>query len=294
MSPYIKAMPILLLLACSLYGQGTAVDCSPNTTSTTFTAATTGASISNPDNGTPCVSWRVTYQSTGFSALSIRFETSPDNSSWTAVTNSICSATVQPPCVIDGSNPSTTTGNATFAVRAYGVFVRLNVTSVTGSGTITARVYGYKGLSANAGGGSGGGGSGTPGPPLVFSFNSGGAAVSQNGYSCRPIDQALTLTGGQIIAASGGVGSQPVPAADSVTIALYYSPTAAAWNAITSPSAMKGTGADPTLSSAAAAAVSVTNWSVTSLAQGSQVCAWLQGPGGIATSFTLTMYTNKT
>ncbi len=155
-----KALPLILLFAGALFGQGgTAVDCTP--TPFTFTSATTGAAISNANTATPCASWRVTYNSTGFSALSIQLETSPDNSSWTAVTNTVCSSSVQPPCVIDGANPTTTTTNATFSVRAYGRYVRLNVTSVTGSGTITARVYGYKGLSAQAGTSSGGGGGGS-------------------------------------------------------------------------------------------------------------------------------------
>ena len=153
-----KTLLLLVLLAGAVFGQATPVDCTPTTQ--TFTAATTGTAISNANTSTPCVSWRVTYNTSGFSALSMQFETSPDNSSWTAVTNSVCSSSVQPPCVIDGSNPATTTGNQTFAVRAYGRYVRLNVTSVTGSGTITARIYGYKGLSAGLGGGSGGGGGG--------------------------------------------------------------------------------------------------------------------------------------
>ncbi len=159
----VMRLTILFLFAAGLiFGQSTPVDCTPS--STTFTAATTGAAISNANTATPCVAWRLTYNSTGFSALSIQLETSPDNSSWTAVTNSVCSSTTQPPCVIDGANPSTTTGNATLSVRAYGRYVRVNVTSVTGSGSIVTRLYGYKGLSAAAappGGGGGGGGGGT-------------------------------------------------------------------------------------------------------------------------------------
>jgi hypothetical protein len=160
MSPFTKALPLLLLLSGLLLGQGTAVDCTPGTSSTTFTAATVGTAISNSNTATPCRSWGVTYNSSGFSAFSIQFETSPDNITYTAVPNTVCSSTIQPPCVIDGANPSTTIGNQTFSIRAYGRYVRLNVTSVTGSGTITARVFGYKGLSANAGSGSGGSGGG--------------------------------------------------------------------------------------------------------------------------------------
>lgn len=153
-------------LECPGVAQGTATtyDCQ---FSGTFTSATTGTSQGNSSAGsaTPCVSYRVTYTSTAsISALSIQFETSPDNSTWTAVPNTACSSTINPPCLLDGANPSTTTGNQTFSVRAYGAFVRVNVTTFTGSGTLAYKVYGYKGLSAGASnGGSGGGGGGGSG-----------------------------------------------------------------------------------------------------------------------------------
>jgi hypothetical protein len=144
---------VLLLFASLAYGQtSTPYDC---TFSQTFTSATASTAFQNT-NG-PCASWRVTYYATGFSALSIQIETSPDNSTWTAVTNSICQLSIQPPCVIDGANPTTTTDNATFSVRAYGKFVRVNLTSKTGTGSLTFTAYGYKGLSASAGSGTPGG-----------------------------------------------------------------------------------------------------------------------------------------
>jgi hypothetical protein len=159
MSPLKKVLPLILFLAGSLLGQGTPADCTfPASGSDSFTSATTGTSYSNSNNFAPCRAFEISYSTTGFSVISIQFETSPDNSSWTAVPNTVCSSTVQPPCVIDGANPSTTTGNQTLSVKAYGKFVRLNVTTATGSGTISTKMYGYKGLSAKAPGGAGGGG----------------------------------------------------------------------------------------------------------------------------------------
>ena len=76
-----------------------------------------------------------------------------------AIPDAGCGA-AQPPCVIDGRNPLAVIGNATFAVRGYGKYVRLHVTSVSGSGSISAIAYGYKGLTG-AGGGSEGGGTAT-------------------------------------------------------------------------------------------------------------------------------------
>jgi len=149
-----RTLFLLPLLACAAWSQATPVDCSPGLQ--TFTSATAGSRINNANSSLPCVSWRVTYDTTGFSVISIQFETSPDGTTWTAVPNNTCSSTVAPPCVIDGANPSTTTGNGTFSIRAYGVNVRVNVTTATGSGTIHARIFGYKGLSASAGTGGGG------------------------------------------------------------------------------------------------------------------------------------------
>ena len=156
-----RTLYALLFFAGLAVAQGaTPVDCTPATL--TFTSATAqNLTNNNANNVTPCRSWEITYDAPStVSALSLQFETSQDNSSWTAVPNNICSSTQQPPCVIDGSNPSTTTLNQTFSVSAYGKFNRINVTSKTGSGTITVRVYGYKGLSArvrNTGGGGSGG-----------------------------------------------------------------------------------------------------------------------------------------
>src|SRR5215472_5238803 len=76
-----------------------------------FTYAFTGSTASpgqlNSSNAAPCVSWRATYYTTGFSTVTVQFETSPDNVTFSAVTNTVCSSSVQPPCVIDGANPIT-------------------------------------------------------------------------------------------------------------------------------------------------------------------------------------------
>jgi parallel beta-helix repeat protein len=122
----------------------------------TFKGATAQAGQDNSSAAAPCVAWRVTYTSSGFSSVTVKFQTSPDNSSWSDVTNSICSSSVQPPCVTDGANPlaSGVMGSASF--RAYGKFVRVSVTSVTGTGSGQVVTYGYKGTSASASTGSGG------------------------------------------------------------------------------------------------------------------------------------------
>lgn len=130
----------------------------------TLTAATRGDVFANSFAGgqSLCSSFRVEYYTDGFTAVSLQFETADrlaDGTvgTWTAVPNSICSTTVQPPCLIDGSNPIATVGYGTLAVSAYAPFYSINVNSVMGTGHIYYRIYGYKGLSAKSGGGKAGG-----------------------------------------------------------------------------------------------------------------------------------------
>lgn len=127
-----------------------------------FTGIATQTGQPNNNNSRPCVAWRVTYTTTGFTAATVQFETSPDNSTWTAVPNTICSSSVQPPCVQDGANPMTSAAQGTAGIKAYGKYVRVKVTAVTGSGSGTVVVYGNKGASASAG--STGGAAGPTGP----------------------------------------------------------------------------------------------------------------------------------
>lgn len=205
-----RTILFLLASAAALMAQSTpsAVDCR---FTDTFTSATTGAARINDTVGTPCVAWRVTVNTSGFSGFSIQFETSPDNITFTAVPNNICSSVVPPPCVIDGGNPDTTTGSSTFSVKAYGKFIRLNVTSVTGSGTINTNTLGYKGLSANGSGSTSGGGLLDPGgngivvrtsvnvtAPRTITAGSGIGVTNGSGVGGNPTISLVPLTTFQI------------------------------------------------------------------------------------------------
>lgn len=105
-----------------------------------YTGTFTGVATSNVfDNRVlGCYQWRVGYSSTGFSAVSLQFEYAPDNAgvpgSWTAFTGSTT--------VTDGSNPSTSITTATIGIHASAAFVRVNLVSKTGTGTIYWRFDG--------------------------------------------------------------------------------------------------------------------------------------------------------
>src|SRR5947209_6485003 len=105
----------------TVHAQSASVDCS-------FTATFTGAGnlgpIDNRPSAHPCVAWRVTYSTTGTLQAAIAFQTSPDNSSYTSVPNTVCSPTVQPPCVSEGANPTAAGRTGNVAVRAYDAWVR--------------------------------------------------------------------------------------------------------------------------------------------------------------------------
>src|ERR1035437_3379474 len=85
----------------------------------TFTTDANLTSSSNLSGQTPCVNWRVTYSVTGTLTSTVTFQTSPDNTNWTSVPNTLCSA-AQPPCILQGTNPltGTTQGMSLFASYA--------------------------------------------------------------------------------------------------------------------------------------------------------------------------------
>jgi hypothetical protein len=129
--------------------------------SETLTSATIGTPQQNSFSGGQSMSrsFAVEYYTDGFSAVSLQFETCLRNADGTlgtcaAVPNTLCSGTVQPPCVLDGSNPITATGSGTFAVSSYAPWFRVNVTSATGSGHVKYRIYGYHEIFSASGAGS--------------------------------------------------------------------------------------------------------------------------------------------
>ena len=161
----------LSCLAIDAYAQGTP-DCQ---WTDVYASATVGASRANTSSGTPCVAFRLTYDAIAMAAVSIEIDAAPWNAAGTGPgTFTLVSSTY----VVIGTNPLTspTSGTLILSDGWYQPFLRTNVTTFTptgATGTVTARLYGYKGTSA-AGSGTtpigpaGGGLSGSyPNPSLV-------------------------------------------------------------------------------------------------------------------------------
>ncbi len=220
---------VLLCFAAAAFGQGTPYDCF---SVFSFTAASSQTGQNNASSQSPCVAWRVTYTTTGFSSVTVKFQTSPDNSSWSDVTNSVCSSSVQPPCVTDGANPLDAGVQGSASFRAYGKYVRVSVTSVTGSGSGQIVTYGYKGTSASAGLGGAGGSAASPAFQFHFDLSAetctvdvgtGSCTAATTGYGDMSNLPGVTVTHNlnslilEPVCNQGATGSGPMVGSDTAT-----------------------------------------------------------------------------
>lgn len=136
--------PLLLLFILFLFSEGSgksqSVQLAPDCFFYTTYTATGRYPTSGYHNTNGCVSWTVTYYSTGFTALSLRLESAPDSSgsagTWVAFSGTI----------VAGINPNTATTSAYSVINGMNPWVSLNLVSKTGTGTITAYVYGCRSL----------------------------------------------------------------------------------------------------------------------------------------------------
>lgn len=112
-----------------------------------FTAAGSSANLDNRTKG--CVTWASTYTSTGFSALSITVQGAPDSSGAPGAFGTVAAAA--------GSNPSTAATQASATFATYFPWMRVNLAGLTGTGSVTGTLYGWR-IGAQGGATSGGGG----------------------------------------------------------------------------------------------------------------------------------------
>jgi hypothetical protein len=125
----------------------------------TFTASTAAPGVAHANKGPQCPSWRFTYYSTGFTGVEIRVQEAPDVSGSPGVWADVPAAAVSEascfPTGCTAGNPTVATQAGTFVVRTYFPWIRVNLTTATGSGFVSSYVYGYKGTTASQGGGGG-------------------------------------------------------------------------------------------------------------------------------------------
>lgn len=147
---------LLLIIAfftpMALWGQ--APDCQ---FAWTFSSAVRSSAFPalSTSTGSPCVSWRVTYQAFNMTGVSMTFDGSPDNGSsaatgvWTSL-GAACPAS-NPCAILAGSNPMTDTAESNLQVTGYYPWMSLNMGTFTGTGTVLVKVFGYRGTSPAAG-----------------------------------------------------------------------------------------------------------------------------------------------
>src|ERR1039457_3675589 len=139
MTTFRKAMPLLLFLPALLVCFPLAAQTQDCSFTFTFTGNSTQTAVSNLSGNTPCVNWRITLSTdaaapnNGTLSSTVTFQTSPNNSTWTAIPNTVCSSTVQPPCVLQGVNPIVGTQGMLYAA-SYGAFVQVVISGSSGTG----------------------------------------------------------------------------------------------------------------------------------------------------------------
>ncbi len=133
------------IFACSMFGQ-------PNC-QFTFTLTTAGQTFPQNSQGfnnqvTACQYWTVSFFSTGFSAASLRFDSAPIGNSPTVPGTFIAFAGT---LVGSSVNPSTAITQDSNSFKGMYPFVQVELTSITGTGSITGVVYGYRNQPVNYG-----------------------------------------------------------------------------------------------------------------------------------------------
>lgn len=158
------------------------------------------AGFSNLTNG--CTTWNFSYANTGFSAITLAFQSAPNVSgaagSWSTFAGG---------SLVSGINPNTnTTGTFTWIV-GYNPWVRVALTAATGSGTVDGAVYGFRIPSA---------GSSPSATANVNLVDVGGAAIALG---------QTTMAGSLPVAIASNQGAVPV----SGTVTANQGTAGSAW-----------------------------------------------------------------
>lgn len=104
--------------------------------------------------GVPCRYWTISYYSQGFAAISLLVESAQDSNGTPGSFSSFGGT------VVNGVNPNTSTTSATTDLNGYFPWMRIHLTSATGSGAVRGTLNGYRTTGTTIAGGGGAGGSG--------------------------------------------------------------------------------------------------------------------------------------
>lgn len=160
-----KLLLLLLLPIGGLFAQQGLPNCVIPINLTT-TGTTSPSSCGTPNggaNGNGIASWILVYYVSGFSGVSIVVQSAPDNAgvpgSWGTFAGTVLTNAQYPGS--SGVNPNTAITSAFTGFAGYYPWMRVNLTSITGTGTVKGALYGfYNSTLAKAGSGGGGGGGG--------------------------------------------------------------------------------------------------------------------------------------
>ena len=116
----------------------------------TFLGTGTSAAVSNA-GVTGAASWRLSFRPTGFTAASVQVETAEDCSgspcsTWTAIAAANFIEGVNPIVWTSSDSPPTSQTNAFVFTHPW---YRVHVVSVSGSGSLTSLLLGYRGASTS-------------------------------------------------------------------------------------------------------------------------------------------------
>jgi hypothetical protein len=109
----------------------------------TLTAASTQLPSGNGfDNRTQgCTTWSVVYFNSGFSGVSVLLQSAPNNAGSAGAWGTGFAVQQN---VLTGSNPATNTTGGYLWISGQGAFVRVQLTSATGTGVVTGAAFGWR------------------------------------------------------------------------------------------------------------------------------------------------------
>lgn len=138
-----------------------------------FTFTTTGNSNVFDNRSAGCPYFAIAYSSNGFSGLSLVVQVAPDAGGTPGAFSTYTANS--------GSNPNTATTQATSTFSGYFPWLRVQLTSITGAGSLSGILYGWRTPPALiAGGGTSGGCPGTTGTPCVVIGPTASGSASTN------------------------------------------------------------------------------------------------------------------